>query len=128
LGIEPATFYDMEKIAIVPMAFCFPGYNSKGGDLPPPPICAKTWRAQVLAEIGPVRLTILVGNYAIRWHLKTRQGMTETVAQWRHHAPILFPLPHPSWRNTAWLRKNRWFETDVLPALQTRVREVLRDG
>ena len=126
MGIEPETFYDRDRIAIVPMAFCFPGYDAKGADLPPPPICAQTWRAQVMAQLNP-RLTLLVGGHAQRWHLGAKGSVAETVAGWRDHAPTVFPLPHPSWRNTGWLKRNGWFADDLLPALRARVQEVLND-
>lgn len=126
MGIPPETFYDRDRIAIVPMAFCFPGYNAKGADLPPPPICAQTWRAQVMAQLKP-RLTLLVGGHAQRWHLGAKGSVSETVAGWRDHAPAVFPLPHPSWRNTGWLKRNGWFADDLLPALRARVQEVLND-
>lgn len=125
MGIDRATFYDMTRIAILPMAFCFPGYNAQGADLPPPPICHKTWRAGAMDHIGPVPLTLLIGGYAQKWHLNTRAPVTETVAGWRAHAPAVFPLPHPSWRNTGWLRKNPWFETDLLPVLRKAVQKAL---
>lgn len=127
LGLDAGAFYDRGRIAIVPMAFCFPGHDARGADLPPPPVCAATWHAQVMAALPRLRLTLLVGGYAQRWHLGTRAGVTETVRGWRDHAPARFPLPHPSWRNTAWLRKNPWFEADLLPALRARMREVLND-
>ena len=123
LGVDEATFFDRSKFAILPMAFCFPGYNAKGSDLPPPPICAKTWRTRALARMGQVRLTLLVGGYAQKWHLKSG-NVTDTVRDWRTHAPDTFPLPHPSWRNTAWLKKNPWFATDLLPVLRARVAEL----
>ena len=126
MGIPPETFYDRDRIAIVPMAFCFPGYDAKGSDLPPPPICAQTWRAQVMAQLNP-RLTLLVGGHAQRWHLGAKGSVAETVAGWRDHAPTVFPLPHPSWRNTGWLKRNGWFADDLLPALRARVQEVLND-
>ena len=126
MGIPPETFYDRDRIAIVPMAFCFPGYNAKGADLPPPPICAQTWRAQVMAQLKP-RLTLLVGGHAQRWHLGAKGSVAETVAGWRDHAPTVFPLPHPSWRNTGWLKRNGWFADDLLPALRARLQEVLND-
>ena len=125
MGVNEAAFYDLARVAIVPMAFCFPGYDAKGADLPPPPICAARWRARVLAELGPVDLTLLVGGAAQRWHLGAR-AVTATVAAWQNHAPRVFPLPHPSWRNTAWLKRNPWFAADLLPALRARVKEVLR--
>lgn len=123
MGVDRETFYDRTRLAIAPMAFCFPGYDAKGADLPPPAICAETWRDRVNAEIGPVDLTLLVGGAAQRWYLGTR-SVTETVRGWRAHAPDLFPLPHPSWRNTGWLKKNPWFEAELLPVLRARVKEL----
>lgn len=125
MGVGDDAFYDRNRIAILPMAFCFPGYDAKGSDLPPPPICAKTWRARVLQSLGNVQLTLLVGGYAQRWHLQRKSGVTQTVADWRAHGPDVFPLPHPSWRNTAWLKKNPWFAEELLPALRARLTEVL---
>ena len=125
MGLSDAAFYDKSKIAIVPMAFCFPGYSEKGSDLPPPPICARTWRKPVLKALGTPRLTVLVGGHAIRWHLGGTASVAQSVQSWRDHAPAVFPLPHPSWRNTAWLRKNDWFEADVIPSLQSAVKEAL---
>jgi uracil-DNA glycosylase len=122
-GLDAASFYDLDRVAIVPMAFCFPGYDAKGADLPPPPVCAQTWRDQVMAQLRP-RLTLLVGGHAIRWHLGGR-NMTQTVAAWRDHAPAVFPLPHPSWRNTAWLARNPWFQAELLPRLRHAVRDVM---
>ena len=127
LGLSEAEFYDRSRVAIVPMAFCFPGYDAAGGDLPPPPVCAATWRAQALALLPEVRLTLLIGGAALRWHLRTRTPVTEAVRAWRAHWPDVVPLPHPSWRNTGWLKRNPWFEAELLPPLRARVREVL-DG
>jgi uracil-DNA glycosylase len=125
MGIGRATFYDQSRVAVVPMAFCFPGYDEKGSDLPPPPVCARTWRAEVMAELPRVELTLLVGSYAQAWHLGARRErtLTETVRQWRAYTPALVPLPHPSWRNTGWLKRNPWFAEEVLPWLR---REVAR--
>ena len=128
LGLGRADFYDRDRIAIVPMAFCFPGYDAKGSDLPPPPICRHTWHDRVMSELSKVQLTLLVGGYAQKYHLDRPGPVTETVRNWRAHAPKVFALPHPSWRNTAWLKKNPWFGDEVLPALRARVREVLHDG
>ncbi|GGX59836.1 hypothetical protein GCM10007385_31340 [Tateyamaria omphalii] len=125
LGLDEATFYDRDKLAIVPMAFCFPGYDAKGSDRPPPKICAKTWREDVMEHVGDVPLVLLIGGYAQSWHLGTKMSVRDTVTAWRDFAPRAFPLPHPSWRNTAWLKKNPWFEVDVLPVLRARVKEVL---
>lgn len=125
LDLDADAFYDRDRVAIVPMAFCFPGYDAQGADLPPPPICARTWRARVLDQISP-RLSIIVGGYALRWHLGAR-NVTEAVRGWRDYGPDIFPLPHPSWRNTAWLKRNPWFEADLLPELRQKVREVMND-
>lgn len=124
MGVDAETFYDRDRIAILPMAFCFPGYDAKGSDLPPPAICAQSWRQRVLDHLGPVDLTLLVGGAAQRWHLGAR-SVTDTVREWQMHAPGVFPLPHPSWRNTGWLKRNLWFEADLLPVLRARVKEVL---
>ena len=128
LGVDEATFYDKSKFAIVPMGFCFPGYDANGSDLPPPKVCAATWRQQILDQLGSIKLTLLIGGYAQKWHLNglAPGGVTRTVERWRDFAPDLLPLPHPSWRNTAWLKKNPWFETDALPVLQARVQELLK--
>ena len=127
MGIDEATFYDQSKIAILPMAFCFPGYSAKGADLAPPAICARTWRQDVLDTLKNVRLTLLVGGYAQKWHLGGSASVTERVSGWRDHMPNAIPLPHPSWRNTHWLRHNLWFERDLLPDLRLRVHQVLYD-
>ncbi|WP_108816520.1 uracil-DNA glycosylase family protein [Loktanella sp. Alg231-35] len=125
LGVTETQFYDRDTISIVPMAFCFPGYNASGSDLPPPKICGATWHTRVMQSLGDVPLTLLIGGYAHRWHLGPQSTVTQTVAEWRNHAPRVFPLPHPSWRNTGWLKKNPWFEAELLPALRARVKEVL---
>ena len=126
MGIDDATFYDTDRIAIVPMAFCFPGYDAKGSDLPPPKICAATWRKRILDHLGRRKLTLLIGGYAQTWHLTgAPKGVTETVTAWREFLPQALPLPHPSWRNTGWLRKNPWFEAELLPVLRARVAEAL---
>ncbi len=126
LQMDEATFYDTGKLAIAPMAFCFPGYNASGSDLPPPALCAKTWRVPVMKMLGDVPLTLLIGGYAMKWHLGGARTVTQTVMQWQGHAPTVFPLPHPSWRNTGWLKKNPWFASELLPALRARVSEVLK--
>ncbi len=127
LGIDEAVFYDKSRIAIVPMAFCFPGYNAKGSDLPPPPVCAKTWHGKVMAALGDVRLKVLIGGYALKYHLGWRGRVNDAVSQWRTHGPGIFVLPHPSWRNTGWLKRNPFFEADVVPTLQKAVQEALND-
>lgn len=123
MGVNEDIFYDLARIAIVPMAFCFPGYDAKGADLPPPPLCAATWRDRVMRTLRP-DLTLLVGGHAMRWHLGARD-VTQTVAGWRDHAPRVFPLPHPSWRNTGWLKRNPWFQADLLPELRKAVSAML---
>jgi uracil-DNA glycosylase len=125
LGMGCDEFYDLSRVAVVPMAFCFPGYDDKGSDLPPPALCAATWRVQVLSAMPGLQLTVLAGGAAMRWHLGTR-SVQGTVADWRNWAKQgVFALPHPSWRNTGWLARNAWFETDLLPELQARVRAVM---
>ncbi|MBO6854976.1 MAG: uracil-DNA glycosylase family protein [Marivivens sp.] len=126
LGLTSEAFYDRDRIAIIPMAFCFPGYDRKGGDLPPPKICAETWHHRVMAELRHIELKIIVGGHAHRWHLDSKTGVTDTVARWRSFGESVIPLPHPSWRNTGWLKKNPWFEGEVLPELRRRVREVMQ--
>ncbi|WP_300519181.1 uracil-DNA glycosylase family protein [Aliiroseovarius sp.] len=125
MGLDRGTFYDRDRIAVTPMGFCFPGYDARGSDLPPPKLCAETWAMRVDDALGEMPLTLLVGGHAQKWHLGAKTGVTDTVAGWRAHAPRLFPLPHPSWRNTGWLKKNPWFEAKLLPALRTRITEVL---
>lgn len=127
MGIDEDIFYDKSRIAIVPMAFCFPGYNAKGADLAPPAICAKTWREKVLQSLPDLRLTLVIGGYAHKYHLgkAANAGVTQTVEGWRDHAPDIIPLPHPSWRNSGWLKKHPWFEAELLPVLQSRVSEAL---
>lgn len=133
LGVTEAEFYDTGNFAIVPMGFCFPGLDAKGGDLPPRRECAEHWRADLMAAMPQIDLFLLIGQYAQAWHLgKAKQGsVTETVSNWRSYAlrndgPVVFPLPHPSWRNTAWLKKNPWFETELLPVLRPAVRERIK--
>ncbi len=126
LGVDDETFYDRSRIAIVPMAFCFPGYDAKGSDLPPPRICQETWHDRVNRALGDVPLKIVIGGYAHRWHLGRKTSVTKTVAAWRDFAPRVFPLPHPSWRNTAWLKQNPWFAQDLLPQLRIAVTKALQ--
>ncbi|OYX01906.1 MAG: uracil-DNA glycosylase [Caulobacter vibrioides] len=127
MGIDRETFYGRSEIGVAAMAFCFPGTNPKGGDYPPPPRCAALWRSRLLAALPNVELTLLVGGYAQDWALAGRTGrtMTETVARWREFGPNVLPLPHPSWRNTAWLKRNPWFEAEVTPFLRQRVTDIL---
>ena len=124
LEMDRGTFYDESRIAILPMGFCYPGRLPNGGDAPPRPECAPLWRARLIGLLPSVRLTLLVGSYAIADSLG-RGGMTERVRRWRELAPTRFPLPHPSWRTTAWERKNPWFGEEVLPALRGAVAKAL---
>ncbi|WP_166371300.1 uracil-DNA glycosylase family protein [Psychromonas sp. SA13A] len=125
MGIDKETFYNSQKIAILPMAFCYPG-KGKSGDLPPPPICAKTWRNQLLEAMPEIQLTLVIGQYALTWHLKNRgKNLTETVRNWAAYGEHVMPLPHPSPRNNIWLKKNPWFEADVLTVLKSRVDKIL---
>ncbi len=128
LGIDTDTFYNDEKIAIVPMGFCFPGLDAQGGDLPPRKECAPQWREKIFANLPNLKLTLLVGSYAQAWHLKgkLKPTMTETVKAWRDYAPDFIPLPHPSWRNNGWIKKNPWFEAELLPHLRRRVSRILK--
>ncbi|MBX9946559.1 MAG: uracil-DNA glycosylase family protein [Reyranella sp.] len=127
MGIGREAFYDPRRVAILPMGFCYPG-TGKSGDLPPRPECAGAWRAQMLAFLPGVRLTLVIGQYALDWHLKDRQGdtLTDMVRNWKAFWPKLLPLPHPSPRNNIWLKKNPWFDRDVLPGLRARVGSLLR--
>jgi uracil-DNA glycosylase len=124
MGVDRAAFYDRGLFAVLPMAFCFPGYDAKGSDLPPPPLCAATWRARALAAMPRVRLTLLIGGHSQRWALGPG-SVSETVARWREAPDGVLPLPHPSWRNTGWLKRRPWFETELVPELRRRVAAAL---
>ncbi len=126
LGVSRETFYGDPRIGIMPMGLCFPGTGS-GGDLPPRPICAQTWRARVLTHLSELELVLIIGRYAIDWHVPhlAKAKVTEAAGQWRALLPASMILPHPSPRNNRWLIRNPWFEAEALPALQARVREVL---
>ncbi len=128
MGVDWDTFYSRGAIGVAAMAFCFPGTNPKGGDYPPPKRCAQLWRRQLLDALPKVELTLLVGSYAQAWALgdRARANMTETVRAWREYLPGQLPLPHPSWRNTAWLKRNPWFEEEVTPYLRARVADMLK--
>jgi len=136
LGVDEAQFYDPGKFAIVPMGFCFPGLDAKGGDLPPRRECAPAWRHRLMELMPQLRLVLVIGQYAQAWHLGPlkQKTLTETVRSWRSimaasdpHCPVL-PLPHPSWRNSGWIRKNPWFETELLPELKHLVAEQISGG
>ncbi len=127
MGISREAFYDPRQVAIVPMGLCFPG-TGKSGDLPPRPECAPTWRKPLLGHLRHLELTLVIGQYAMAWHLGARHpSLTEAVKSWRDQWPLVLPLPHPSPRNNLWLRRNPWFEAEVLPALRDRVTQVLSD-
>ena len=127
LGVERETFYDATQIAILPMGFCYPG-TGKSGDLPPRPECAPAWHEPITSELTKVETTLLLSKYALDHYLGDRaeKTVTETVRRWGEFAPLFFPLPHPSPRNNLWLKKNPWFEVEVIPALRTRVSALLR--
>lgn len=129
MGISEAEFYDASRVAIVSMGFCFPGLDTKGGDLPPRKECAPLWRKRLFSLLPQIDLFLLVGLYAQRWHMgpACERNMTKTVRNWRPPArgtnePVCIPLPHPSWRNSGWLKKNPWFEARILPVLKSEVR------
>jgi uracil-DNA glycosylase len=132
MAVDEATFYDASRVAIVPMGHCFPGLDAKGGDIAPRRECAPQWRARVLAQLPDVRLILVIGQYARDWHLPDwkGRGLTETVAAWRdigdiHTQPRIIPLPHPSWRNSGWLKRHPWFEAEVLPELRLALSDLL---
>jgi len=132
MDVSDGEFYDESRVAIVPMGFCFPGQDANGADLPPRRECAPRWHQDLFAVLPQIELVLAVGSYAQHWHLGKNAGATlqETMLGWRKHLkrksrPRVFPLPHPSWRNNAWLEKNPWFETELLPVLRRQVRRLL---
>jgi uracil-DNA glycosylase len=132
LGLDEAAFYDAGRVAIVPMGSCFPGQDAKGGDLPPRRECAEVWRPALFASMPRLELILVIGQYAQTWHLgdEFQGGLTGTVQRWRAildgpRRPRVLPMPHPSWRNNGWLRKNPWFEAELLPVLRREVRSLL---
>lgn len=132
MGVTPQEFYDEARVAIVPMGFCFPGQDEKGGDLPPRRECATVWHRKLFAALPGIELVLAVGSYAQNWHLGDEAGasLQDTMLSWRRYLrgkrrPRVLPLPHPSWRNNAWLTKNPWFEAELLPVLRREVRKLL---
>ena len=126
LGIGEDTFYDPRHVAILPMGFCFPGLDAKGSDLPPRPECAPAWRAKLLAEMRQVELVVCLGAHAMRWHMREAWpgSVDAAVKGWRDGltlSPPVIALPHPSWRNSGWLKRNPWFAAELLPELRARV-------
>lgn len=128
MGVDETVFYDTDKISIVPMGFCFPGLDAKGGDLPPRPECKALWHDDIFEAMPQLELILVIGQYAQAYHLgaKRHKTLTATVASWRSlwdidQKPRVLPLPHPSWRNNGWIRKNQWFETDLLLVLRQEV-------
>ena len=138
IGVDKETFYDVSRIAIVPMGFCFPGLDAKGADRPPRRECPPAWMGQVFAGLPQIKLLLAIGAHAQRWHLGklARPTLTETVTNWRDilaatsagDGPLIMPLPHPSWRNNAWLKRHPWFEAELLPALRTEIRRQLAEN
>ncbi len=125
MGVDASRFYEASAIAILPMGFCYPGTGASG-DLPPRPECATHWRARLLALLPGLELTLVIGQYAQAYHLSAPgRSVTEAVRAWRDSWPAVVPLPHPSPRNNLWLRRNPWFDQDLLPLLRGRVAEVL---
>ncbi|MGI9513309.1 MAG: uracil-DNA glycosylase family protein [Anderseniella sp.] len=131
MGIGEDVFYDPEKLAIVPMGFCFPGLDAKGSDLPPRTECAPLWREDLMQVMPQVALVLAIGMYAQNWHMakQRKSTLTETVRNWRQYhvmKPVsVIPMPHPSWRNTGWLKKNPWFEAELLPVLKADVKALV---
>ncbi len=135
LGVTAEEFYDVSRVGFIPMGFCFPGHDAHGGDLPPRRECAQQWRGPLFEALPQFELIVLIGSHAQRWHLRegVGKGMTTTVRNWRAYAerqdgPMLIPLPHPSWRNSGWLKRNPWFEAEALPFLRGEVRRLLDLG
>ena len=127
LGISSEVFYDPQRVAILPMGFCFPG-TGDAGDLPPRPECAPAWREKLVRHLRNLKLTMVIGQYAQAYYLPDAGSpVTNVVQSWQKHWPNVVPLPHPSPRNNMWLRRNPWFEAELLPFLRDRVKEVLKD-
>lgn len=127
MGIEAATFYDPDRVALMPMGFCYPGVSKSGGDLPPRPECAPLWHDRLRQHLTNVRLTLLVGLHAQKAYLRVATGgtLTQTVRRFEQAPPGLLPLPHPSWRSTGWIRRNPWFEVELLPVLRSAITAAL---
>ena len=124
MGVTEEEFYDDRLVAILPMGFCYPG-SGRSGDLPPRPECAPAWRSEILSQLRGVELTLVLGKYALAYHLGIAGTVTEAVASWEEHWPSRVPLPHPSPRNQAWFKQHPWFEREVVPRLRERVRALI---
>ncbi|MEP4433949.1 MAG: uracil-DNA glycosylase family protein, partial [Hyphomicrobiales bacterium] len=134
-NLEEDVFYDVSKVAIVPMGFCFPGQDSRGSDLPPRRECRHHWHDSLFENMSQIELILVIGQYAMSYHLKDRMkaNLTDTVGAWREYwyegrdewQPRVMPMPHPSWRNNSWLKKNSWFEADVLPVLRQEIARLI---
>ena len=134
IGVTSEEFYDQSRLAIVPMGFCFPGYDARKSDLPPRKECVQTWHDRIFGMMPQLELILVIGQYAQAYHMgnSRKNSVTETVANWREtfnedRHPKILPLPHPSWRNTAWLKKNPWFSQQVLPLLKDEVHRLVRE-
>jgi uracil-DNA glycosylase len=128
MGVSREVFYDPRQVAILPMGFCYPG-TGKSGDLPPRPECAEAWREKLLSKLNSLQLTLVIGHYAQAYHFSDSEGsLTERVQEWRKSWPTSVPMPHPSPRNNIWLKRNPWFEEEMIPQLQARISEVLKPG
>ena len=134
MGVTSEEFYDQSRLAIVPMGFCFPGYDAKKSDLPPRRECVQAWHDRIFSLMPQLELILVIGQYAQAYHMgnSRKKSLTETVANWREtfnekRSPKILPLPHPSWRNTGWLKKNPWFSEQVLPLLKNEVHRLIRE-
>lgn len=134
MGVSSEEFYDVSRLAIVPMGFCFPGYDKNKSDLPPRKECVQNWHDQIFHLMPQIELILVIGKYAQDYHMgkEAKRGVTDTVANWRatferNARPRILPLPHPSWRNSAWLKKNPWFDAEVLPVLRREVRRLIEE-
>lgn len=137
LDVTREEFYDPARFAIIPMGFCFPGYDAHGSDLPPRRECRELWHDRIFAGMPQIELVIAIGQYAQAYHMGSRRksSMTETVLDWRasletpgENGRIVLPLPHPSWRNSGWLKRNPWFERELIPELQGLVQKLTNNG